>query len=323
MNLFKSFQRKIVAAVEDLVTEGVLPSPTDKADLKSRFDKITAEPPRDPSHGDISSNVAMVISRQFDMPPREVGALLAERLGDRADVTSAEVAGAGFINLRLDDGFWRDRLIDVLESGTAYGDSDIGKDAGKVNVEFVSTNPTGPLHIGHGRGAVLGDVLASLLEKADFDVTREYYINDAGGQMGVLARSVYHHYQKALGKEPGEMAKDLYPGDYLIPVGQAIAEADGDVWLLKPEAEWSDRFADFSVDKMMVLIRDDLEAVGISFDVFTYERARWGYWHARSITTTRKPWARSRARWPRTFIPATTSYPSARRLPRRTAMCGS
>ncbi len=277
MNLFKNFQRKIVAAVEDLVTEGVLPSPTDKADLKSRFDKITAEPPRDPAHGDISSNAAMVISRQFGMPPREVGAKLAERLGDGAGVISAEVAGAGFINLRLDDGFWRDRLIDVLDSGTAYGDSDIGKNAGKVNVEFVSVNPTGPLHIGHGRGAVFGDVLASLLEKAGFDVTREYYINDAGkgGQIEALARSVYHRYREALGEDPGEMAEGLYPGDYLIPVGRALAETDGKKWLSKPEAEWMEHCANIGSDAMMAVIREDLEALNIHFaeEEFVSERS--------------------------------------------------
>ncbi len=272
MNLFKNFQREFVAVVKALVAEGVLPAPADEAELKSRFDKITAEPPRDPSHGDISSNTALVTSDQFGMKPREFGALVAERFDDRADVTATEVAGAGFINLRLDAGFWRDRLIDVLESGTAYGDSDMGKDAGKVNVEFVSVNPTGPLHIGHGRGAVFGDVLASLLVKAGFDVTREYYINDAGGQIEALARSVYHRYREAVGEDPGEMAEGLYPGDYLIPVGRALAETDGDKWLSKPEAKWTDRFANFSVDKMMALVREDLEAVGISFDVFTYER---------------------------------------------------
>ncbi|MCH6576693.1 MAG: arginine--tRNA ligase [Proteobacteria bacterium] len=267
MNLFKRFHNDIVAVVEGLVAEHLLPPGLDTG-------RITAEPPRDPAHGDISTNAALVLAKGARMKPRELAEMLAGRLGKHGGVISAEVAGAGFINLRLDDGFWRDRLIDVLDSGTAYGDSDIGKDAGKVNVEFVSANPTGPLHIGHGRGAVFGDVLASLLEKAGFDVTREYYINDAGkgGQIEALARSVYHRYREALGEDPGEMAEGLYPGDYLIPVGRALAETDGDKWLSKPEAKWTDRFANFSVDKMMAFVRDDLEAVGISFDVFTYER---------------------------------------------------
>ena len=260
MNLFKRFQSEIVAVVEGLVAEHLLPPGLDTG-------RITAEPPRDPSHGDISTNAALVLAKGAKTKPRELAEMLAGRLGKHGGVISAEVAGAGFINLRLDDGFWRDRLIDVLVSGTAYGDSDIGKDAGKVNVEYVSTNPTGPLHIGHGRGAVFGDVLASLLEKAGFDVTREYYINDAGkgGQIEALARSVYHRYREALGEDPGEMAEGLYPGDYLIPVGQAIAERDGKKWLSKPEAEWMEHCANVGSDAMMALIRDDLEALSIHF----------------------------------------------------------
>ncbi|MCH9053507.1 MAG: arginine--tRNA ligase, partial [Proteobacteria bacterium] len=242
--------------------------------------RITAEPPRDPGHGDISTNAALVLAKGAKMKPRELAEMLAKRLGKHGGVISAEVAGAGFINLRLDDGFWRARLIDVLVSGTAYGDSDIGKDAGKVNVEFVSANPTGPLHIGHGRGAVFGDVLASLLEKAGFDVTREYYINDAGkgGQIEALARSVYHRYREALGEDPGEMAEGLYPGDYLIPVGQALADKDGKKWLSKPEAEWMEPCANFGVDVMMKLIKSDLAGVGIDFaeDEFISERELHG-----------------------------------------------
>ena len=260
MNLFKSFQKDIVAVVEGLVAEHLLPSGLD-------FGRITAEPPRDPGHGDISTNAALVLAKGAKMKPRELAEMLAERLGDHAGVISAEVAGAGFINLRLDDGFWRAQLAGVLDSGTAYGDSDIGKDAGKVNVEFVSANPTGPLHIGHGRGAVFGDVLVSLLEKAGFDVSREYYINDAGkgGQIEALARSVYHRYREALGEDPGEMAEGLYPGDYLIPVGQAIAERDGKKWLSEPEAKWMEHCANVGSDAMMALIREDLEALSIHF----------------------------------------------------------
>ncbi len=258
MNLFKSFQSEIFAVVEGLVAEYVLPSGLDTG-------RITAEPPRDPGHGDISTNAALVLAKGAKMKPRELAEKLAERLGDHAGVISAEVAGAGFINLRLDDGFWRDRLIDVLKSGTAYGDSDIGKEKGRVNVEFVSVNPTGPLHIGHGRGAVFGDVLASLLEKAGFDVSREYYINDTGGQIEALARSVYHRYREALGEDPGEMAEGLYPGDYLIPVGQALAETDGKKWLSEPEAKWMEHCANVGSEAMMALIREDLEALSIHF----------------------------------------------------------
>ena len=268
MNLFKRFHNDIVAVVEGLVAEYLLPSGLDTG-------RITAEPPRDPAHGDISTNAALVLAKGAKMKPRELAEMLAGRLGKHGGVISAEVAGAGFINLRLDAGFWRDQLIDVLDSGTAYGDSDIGKNAGKVNVEFVSVNPTGPLHIGHGRGAVFGDVLASLLEKAGFDVSREYYINDAGGQIEALARSVYHRYREALGEDPGKMAKGLYPGDYLIPVSQAMAETDGKKWLSEPEAAWMEHCANVGCEAMMALIREDLEALSIHFadEEFISERA--------------------------------------------------
>ena len=268
MNLFKRFHNDIVAVVEGLVAEYLLPSGLDTG-------RITAEPPRDPAHGDISTNAALVLAKGAKMKPRELAKMLAGRLGKHGGVISAEVAGAGFINLRLDAGFWRDQLIDVLDSGTAYGDSDIGKNAGKVNVEFVSVNPTGPLHIGHGRGAVFGDVLASLLEKAGFDVSREYYINDAGGQIEALARSVYHRYREALGEDPGKMAKGLYPGDYLIPVSQAMAETDGKKWLSEPEAAWMEHCANVGCEAMMALIREDLEALSIHFadEEFISERA--------------------------------------------------
>ena len=265
MNLFSDMREQVVAALGRLVTQGKLPAGLD-------FARVTAEPPRETSHGDVSTNAAMVLAKPTGMKPRDIAEALAAELRGVASVTSVEVAGPGFINLKLADDFWRERLREVLRAGTAYGDSSFGKGE-PINVEYVSANPTGPLHVGHGRGAVFGDALANLLAKAGFKVTREYYINDAGAQVDVLARSAYLRYREALGENIGAIPEGLYPGDYLVPVGQAIADGDAQRWLGTPEIEWLPHFRARAVDAMLDLIREDLAALGVRQAVFTSERA--------------------------------------------------
>ena len=248
-----------------MIDEGVLPEGTDTS-------RIGVEPPRDASHGDITTNAAMLLAKPAGLKPRDLAAQLLERILLLPSVSSAEIAGPGFINIRLDDGFWHQRLGDVLSAGVAYGDSTIGGDQ-KVNVEYVSANPTGPLHVGHGRGAVVGDALASLLAKAGYDVTREYYINDAGAQIETLARSLHFRYRQVLGEEVGDMPEGLYPGDYLVPTAEQLAKDDGDKWKDAPEKDWLEPLSLYAIDAMMVLIRSDLGALGVKHDVFTSERA--------------------------------------------------
>ena len=265
MNLFNSFRDVIAAKLQEMVADGTLPAGLD-------YSRVGVEPPRDASHGDVTTNAAMVLAKQASQKPRDLAAALSERLATLDDVDAAEVAGPGFVNLRLGSAFWRARLVELLETGSAYGRSNIG--AGEpVNVEYVSTNPTGPLHAGHGRGAVIGDALASLLEAVGYKVTREYYINDAGAQVDALARSVHYRYREALGADVGELPEGLYPGDYLIPTAKALAEREGSKWREAPEEEWLEPVRAFAVDAMMDMIRDDLRAIGIEYDVFTSERA--------------------------------------------------
>lgn len=264
MNIFNHINSIIQKSIEELAGAGAVP---DDLDLS----RINVEPPRDPEHGDLSTNAAMVIARDAKMKPRDLGALLVTKITGHGDVAGAEVAGPGFVNLRLEDAFWQARLPEILAAGTTYGDSHIGRGV-PVNVEYVSANPTGPMHVGHGRGAVVGDALASLLAKAGFEVTREYYINDAGAQVDVLARSAYLRYREALGEDIGAIPDGLYPGDYLKDVGQALAKRDGDRWKGIDEADWLPTFRTFSIDAMMALIRDDLAALGVEHAVFTSER---------------------------------------------------
>jgi len=264
MNLFKTFREDIISALDKLAASGALPAGLDTS-------KVTAEPPRETSHVDVSTNAAMVLSKAAGMKPRDIAGLLAAELRNLPSVTAAEIAGPGFLNLRLSDAYWADQLGDILRAGSSYGDSEMGKGV-TVNVEYVSANPTGPMHVGHARGAVVGDALAGLLEKAGFGVSREYYINDAGAQVDVLARSAYLRYREALG-ETITIPEGLYPGEYLIPLGQEIAKADGKVWLDKPEAEWLPHFRKTAIDAMMALIREDLAALGVKHAVFTSERA--------------------------------------------------
>jgi arginyl-tRNA synthetase len=234
--------------------------------------RVLVEPPRDPAHGDLATNAAMVLAKDAGKKPRELADEIAEVLRDDGLVAKVEVAGAGFINLALKPHVWGEELRVVLASGSDYGRSDIGKGE-KVNVEYVSANPTGPMHVGHGRGAVFGDALANLLAFAGFAVTREYYINDAGTQVDVLARSAFLRYREALGEDIGGIPDGLYPGEYLKPVGGKLAADYGKALIAKPEAEWLPIVRAKAIAMMMDTIRDDLDALNIRFDVYFSERS--------------------------------------------------
>ncbi|APE43751.1 arginine--tRNA ligase [Sulfitobacter alexandrii] len=267
MNLFADIRDVILSCLDQLVAEGVLPARLDT-------DAITAEPPRDPAHGDMATNAAMVLAKPAKMKPRDIAEALAAKLGTDARVTSAEVAGPGFLNLRLAPSVWQGIAAEVLARGTAFGRGDLG--AGKrVNVEYVSANPTGPLHVGHTRGAVFGDALASLLDFAGYEVTREYYINDGGAQVDVLARSVYLRYLEAHGQEVA-FPDGTYPGDYLIAVGEALKDKVGDAYVDAGEDVWLAEVRNFATDRMMDLIRADLAALGVEMDVFYSEKSLYG-----------------------------------------------
>ena len=263
MNIYNHFHATIEASIESLVTAGLVPS-------NINLTNVAVEPPSDPKHGDLYTNAALVIAKSAGMKPRDLGLLLAQKLMSNSDVSTAEVAEPGFVNIRLNNSFWQARVNEILRAGAEYGNSKIG--VGKdVNVEFVSANPTGPMHVGHGRGAVVGDALSNLLSKAGFKVTREYYINDAGNQVDVLAKSTYLRYREALGENIDRIPEGLYPGEYLKTVGQTIASRDGDQWLNTSEADWMPEFRQFSVQAMMQLINEDLAELGINHDVFTSE----------------------------------------------------
>ncbi|HEY5598947.1 MAG TPA: arginine--tRNA ligase [Kiloniellales bacterium] len=265
MNPFKDLQAVVVTALEDMARDGALPAGLD-------FEHIGVEPPRDPSRGDVATNAAMVLAKPAGMKPRDLAEGLAARLRRAPHVVGAEVAGPGFLNLRLDAAYWQGCLAGILRAGRDYGRSDLG--GGRpVNVEYVSTNPTGPLHIAHARGAVVGDALANLLEAVGYKVTREYYINDAGAQVEVLARSAYLRYREALGESIGEIPSGYYPGEYLKDVGAALADRDGEKWLNAAEDDWLPAVRRFTIDAMMAVIRDDLAALGVRQDVFTSEAA--------------------------------------------------
>ncbi len=267
MNLFSEIRALVLDALAQMQSEGALPEGLS-------FDNVAVEPPRDAAHGDMATNAAMVLAKPAKMKPRDIADVLAGKLAEDARITSAEVAGPGFLNLRLAPTVWQGVLAAVLEQGTDYGRSTMGQGQ-KVNVEYVSANPTGPLHVGHTRGAVFGDALASLLAYSGHDVTREYYINDGGAQVDVLARSAYERYREANGLSP-EIAEGLYPGDYLIPIGEALKEKYGDSLIDKPESEWLEELREFSTDAMMDLIRADLKALGVEMDVFFSEKSLYG-----------------------------------------------
>ncbi len=267
MNLFADIRALVVENLDAMVTAGTLPAGL-------AYDNVTTEPPRDAAHGDMATNAAMVLAKPAGLKPRDIAEALAKLLADDPRIASAEVAGPGFLNLRLAPAIWQGVIGAVLAQGTEFGRSSMGQGR-RVNVEYVSANPTGPLHVGHTRGAVFGDALASLLAYAGHEVTREYYINDGGAQVDVLARSVYLRYLEALGREVA-FEDGTYPGDYLIPVGAKLAEEIGDAWADQPEDVWLGELRDRATDAMMDLIRSDLAALGVHMDVFYSEKSLYG-----------------------------------------------
>ncbi|MEQ8898893.1 MAG: arginine--tRNA ligase [Roseovarius sp.] len=267
MNLFTEIRSLVLETLQAMQAAGELPEGLDTAN-------VTVEPPRDAAHGDMATNAAMVLAKPAGMKPRDIAGSLAERLSGESWIESAEVAGPGFLNLRLSPSVWQGVIGKALSGGEAFGRSGMGGNQ-KVNVEYVSANPTGPLHVGHTRGAVFGDALASLLDYAGYDVTREYYINDGGAQVDVLARSVYLRYLEAHGQAVA-FEDGTYPGDYLIPVGEALKAEVGDAYVDQPESVWLEKVRDFSTDRMMGLIRDDLKALGVEMDVFYSEKSLYG-----------------------------------------------
>jgi arginyl-tRNA synthetase len=271
MNIFATFQERIAAHLRRIIADGRLPADLD-------LGRFVVEPPRDPTHGDLATNAAMVYAKEAKVAfanPRQLATEIAAVLADDSDVGQAEVAGPGFINIRLKPDVWKSVLRAALMEGATFGQTPKMslEAARKINIEYVSANPTGPMHVGHCRGAVFGDALANLLAFAGFDVLREYYINDAGAQIDVLARSAFLRYREALGEEIGAIPEGLYPGDYLRPVGEALAKSFGKSLLEKPEAEWLETVRVISIDGMMAMIRDDLAALNIVHEVFFSERS--------------------------------------------------
>ena len=263
--IYAAFAAHVNDALDALEAGGALPPGLPRSN-------VTVEPPRDAAHGDLATNAAMVLAKPAGANPRALAEAIAAKLGELPDVSGAEVAGPGFINLRLTDGVWRGELAAICAQGADYGRSQMG--GGKVvNVEYVSANPTGPMHMGHCRGAVVGDALATLLEYAGHQVIREYYVNDAGGQVDVLARSAFLRYREALGEDIGEIPEGLYPGEYLKPVGESLVRDEGDRYIAAPEAEWLPIFRAKAVAAMMDMIRADLALLGIRHDVFSSEAA--------------------------------------------------
>ena len=265
MDVFAGFHGRVLAAVQQLKHDGVVPH-------DASIDGITLESPKDASHGDLATNAAMVLAKAAGLPPRALAERLAPLIAVDAHVEKVEIAGPGFINLTLNSAFWPKVLRMVLEQGESYGCSAIGKGEA-VNVEYVSANPTGPMHVGHCRGAVFGDALANLLAFTGYAVTREYYVNDAGAQVDALARSAYLRYREALGEDIGQIPAGLYPGDYLKPVGCALADMHGQELLSMPEEKWLPIVLAAALQSMLAMIEDDLATLGIHHDVFFSERS--------------------------------------------------
>ena len=263
MSLYTQYAALLDGLLDELVAEGALAPGLDRKN-------VTVEPPRDPSHGDLAINAAMVLAKPAGLNPRALAEALKPKLEAVPTIALVEIAGPGFINLRLHDEAWRDELRTIIAEGDAYGASTIGGNE-RVNVEYVSANPTGPLHMGHCRGAVVGDSLARLLEVAGFRVTKEYYVNDAGAQVDTLARSVHLRYREALGEDIGEIPEGLYPGDYLVPVGVLMAAEYGDEFVGAPEESWLPLFRNAAITAMLDLIRHDLALLGIHHDLFSSE----------------------------------------------------
>jgi len=265
MNLFKDFEKRVVIALQSLPQ-------VRESDREISFARVGVEPPRDPSHGDVATNAAMVLAKPLGTNPRALAGEIAQLLQTDPDIEGIAVAGPGFINMKLSAGYWQSVLSAIIDAGADYGRGDVGAGR-KVNVEYVSANPTGPMHVGHCRGAVVGDSVANLLAFTGYDVTREYYINDAGAQIDVLARSVFLRYREALGEPIGPIPQGFYPGDYLVPVGRALADEFGTSLRGMRESEWLPVVKDRSIDAMMAIIREDLAAVNIEHEVFFSERA--------------------------------------------------
>ncbi|MGB6653321.1 MAG: arginine--tRNA ligase [Xanthobacteraceae bacterium] len=263
-NIFAELLARVRGATDALIAAGALPAGLDQS-------RVTVEPPRDPTHGDIATNAAMVLAKDAGKKPRDLAEAIADKL--RADdlVTRVDVAGPGFINLTLKAGAWIDALRSAVRLGSDFGKSDVGGGV-PVNVEYVSANPTGPMHVGHGRGAVFGDALANLLAFTGYKVTREYYVNDAGAQVDALARSAYLRYREALGEDIGAIPEGLYPGEYLKPVGALVAKTFGEALKDGPEAERLSVVRAIVLEQMMISIRGDLAALGVSQEHFFYER---------------------------------------------------
>ncbi len=265
MNLYETMLERVRAALARLAERGELPADLD-------LSAVTVEPPRDPAHGQMATNAALVLARRARRRPLEIAERLAAELAALPEVATARAVPPGFVNLVLHDRVWREQIRTVLELGHDYGRCDLGRGE-RVDVEYCSANPTGPLHVGHGRGTVVGDALANLLAFTGWRVTREYYVNDGGGQIEALARSVYHRYRELLGDDPGPLPEGLYPLEELVPVARRIVAEDGDRWLGRPESEWLDHFGRIAVEAMMARIREDLELLGVRHDVFVSERA--------------------------------------------------
>ncbi len=265
MNLFSDFDFRIKNVLEDI---DIVKNKRDELD----FSRIAVEPPRDPGHGDIAVNAAMVLAKGLGTHPRALAEMIVERLRVDPDVVEVAVAGPGFINIRVSVGYWQRLLSSMVAAGTDYGRSAVGQGI-KTNVEYVSANPTGPMHVGHCRGAVVGDALANLMAFSGYDVTKEYYVNDAGSQIDTLARSVFLRYREALGETIGTIPAGLYPGDYLVPVGKALAEEFGKGLKAMPEAEWMPLVKERAIAAMMAMIREDLAALNVVHDVFFSERS--------------------------------------------------
>ena len=263
MSLYAQYAALLDGVLDDLVADGVLPAELDRRN-------VTVEPPRDASHGDLATNAAMVLAKAAQTNPRTLAEAIKPKLEALTRVTSVEIAGPGFINLRLTPDAWRCELRTILAEREQYGLSTVGANQ-RVNVEYVSANPTGPMHVGHCRGAVVGDSLARILEAAGFRVTKEYYVNDAGAQVDTLARSVHLRYREALGENIGDVPEGMYPGEYLVPVGEMLAGEFGDQYVGKPESEWLPVFRDAAIKAMLDLIRHDLGLLNIHHDRFSSE----------------------------------------------------
>ncbi len=263
-NIFHAYKDKVSDLLGQMAANGDIPQGLD-------LSRVTVEPPKDASHGDMATNAAMVLSKAAGKNPRQLGEALAVRLKQLPEIREVTVAGPGFVNFRLADAEWASTLRTILADGIHYGDSKMGKRE-KVVIEYVSANPTGPMHAGHVRGAVIGDTLANLLKKAGYDVTKEYYFNDAGNQIDVLTKTAYLRYREALGEDIGAIPEGLYPGEYMKDVAQAMVARDGKQWLGVAETAWAPAMRDFAVEYIMQMIRSDLDLIGIHHDVFSNER---------------------------------------------------